>query len=387
MLSNIRIILFISFCFFLLSCKKNISSADSSSGSQPANFPAIFESFWTAMNINYVYWDVDTTDWDEVYKKYKPVFETLDIQNPSHVKRSVQYFREMTADLSDGHAYINFQNSILRDSIIYTSLDQRKQSKDYHNSYPYFSVVRNYLDSTYFTGNNIIAGYPSLFVASGTINSKTLYFSCSNFFLARSYNATNGNSAKNVIQYFFDQLKAVPAGVKGIIIDVRGNSGGDLSDLNFFGGHFVEQPLHFGYTRYKSGNGRLDYTPWLPSYINPVNGNRKIDIPVVILTDHFSASLSETFTCEITQLPKGISVGEKTWGATGPITLNEVYNDGQFKVGDFMNVQISSAMFKTVDQKIYEGKGMPPMIAVAFNKSMLDAGRDLQLEKAISLIQ
>jgi carboxyl-terminal processing protease len=89
----------------------------------------------------------------------------------------------------------------------------------------------------------------------------------------------------------------------------------------------------------------------------------------------------------IRSLPNGVFVGEKTWGATGPITAENVYNSGQFNVGDFMTIQASSAQFKYLDGTIYEGEGIQPDIIVPFNKSLLDAGVDLQLEKAISLIK
>ena len=37
-----------------------------------------FDLIWNNINRGYVFWDVDKTDWDEVYKKYKPEFESFD---------------------------------------------------------------------------------------------------------------------------------------------------------------------------------------------------------------------------------------------------------------------------------------------------------------------
>ncbi|MDP3667545.1 MAG: S41 family peptidase, partial [Sediminibacterium sp.] len=190
-----------------------------------------------------------------------------------------------------------------------------------------------------------------------------------------------------VLEYFFNQLSNLPISSKGIILDVRSNQGGDLSDFNFLLGRFIDKPLHFGYSQSKSGNGRLDYTPWINAYVNPQPNAKKITIPVIVLADNISASLSEAIVMVIHLLPAGKFIGETTWGATGPITSEEVFNAGQFTISNFMSVQTSSCKFKYLDGKMFEGKGFTPDITVPFNMNALSNGKDMQLEKAISLLQ
>ena len=217
-----------------------------------------------------------------------------------------------------------------------------------------------------------------LIIPSGT--------SCSNFSLAKSFYSTNRNSTQGTLQHFFDKLADLPDNIKGIIVDVRGNQGGYLSDLNFLVGHFIDKPLHFGYTQSKSGSGRLDYIPWIKAFVNPATNSKAIKIPVIVLADMSSASLSEAVVMAIKALPNGTFIGETTGGATGPISANEVYNDGQFEVTNFLNVQTSSSKFKYLDGKIYEGVGFSPDIPVSFNLSAIGSGKDTQLERAISII-
>ncbi|HEY4789475.1 MAG TPA: S41 family peptidase, partial [Bacteroidales bacterium] len=147
------------------------------------------------------------------------------------------------------------------------------------------------------------------------------------------------------------------------------------------------KPLHFGYTRMKGGNGRLDYTPWINAFVYPEPDAKAIEVPIVILADLNSASLSEAVVMAIKALPNSTFVGETTWGATGPLTDEEVYNDGQFKINDFLTVLTSSCSFKYVDGKIYEGIGFSPDISVPYNSSAISNGKDIQLEKAISILQ
>ena len=99
-------------------CRKNYSIEISNN---PENFRDIFEIFWNKMNANYVYWDIDTTNWDNVHIKYKPLFAQLDIKNYADIKKSIQYFNEMTDGLIDNHYYINFLSRSIADSIVYPS--------------------------------------------------------------------------------------------------------------------------------------------------------------------------------------------------------------------------------------------------------------------------
>jgi len=61
-----------SLFIFLASCKKDFPQQNEIN-STPLTFSQVFDSFWNSMNKNYLYWDVDTTNWDEVYKNYNLV--------------------------------------------------------------------------------------------------------------------------------------------------------------------------------------------------------------------------------------------------------------------------------------------------------------------------
>jgi hypothetical protein len=293
----------------------------------------------------------------------------------------------MTKDLSDGHYMLTFKNSFIKDSVIFPALDRKRSAPGYHTPYYYVPVLYNYLDPGYKSGfDNTIDPNKQLSTVCGTIDSKILYFTCNQFALFRSFHGGKSAGVRATLEYFFNNLEAPPAGIKGIIIDVRGNTGGDMADLDFLMGRFIDKPLQIGYSKYKNGNGRLDYTPWIEAFIHPQQKNKAVTIPLMVLADNFSASLAEAIVMSVSTLPNGIFIGETTWGATGPLIANEVYNSGEFSIPGFLSVQTSSAMFKSRDNKIYEGKGFPPDVPVSFNMSSLNAGHDPVLEKAISLI-
>lgn len=370
---------------FLLSCKKNILSPVKST--VPSNFSEVFDDFWNKMNTNYLYWDIDTTDWDAMHKRYQPIFSQLNLENKSDIQKSVGYFRQMTDGLTDSHYAISFISHDIIDSFVFPALDRKRKNSNFHSPFLYISVDSNYLDRGFVSGKYITSENAQLLAVCGTIRNKILYFYCNRFALQEAYTSNTANGVKTTLQYFFRQLQNLSSNINGLIVDVRNNSGGDLVDLNFLVGKLTDKPILFGYTHYKSGNGRLAFTPWINSIITPWPGAKELQVPVIVMADNYSVSLAEAVTMAIRALPNSSFVGETTWGATGPITKNIVYNDGQFDVPGFLSVYTSSAAFKYIDGNSYEGKGFPPDIAVPFDLISLLAGRDQQLDKAISLIK
>lgn len=356
---------------------------------KPKNFDEVFELFWNGMNSNYVYWDMDSTDWDAMYSRYKFLFSQLDLNNPIDINTSVEYLREMTKGIIDGHFSIKFLNIYVENLTINPLLERRQRSEALRYPYAFLLCDTIYLDSGFKLGfdyANSIFNIPLISVC-GTINNEIIYFSCNFFALTKSYESNVTSDVKETLQYFFDLLDNVPPHIRGIIIDVRGNPGGDLVDLNFLLGRLIDKPLHIGFCQYKSNYGRLDFTPWIKAYVNPSSGSHKIQLPVVVLADKFSASLSESIVMAVRSMPNGIFIGENTWGATGPIIDNAVYNSGTFDIKDFMQVQTSSCKFKYLDNQIFESTGIMPDVFIPFSSLVLSSGHDLQIEKAINVIK
>jgi len=375
------------FLVLIFGCKKNISNPIDD---RPAtSFGQVFDQYWNKMNVNYLYWDIDTTNWDLVYSRYRPLFDKLQLNNPADVSRSVGYFRSIADGLIDHHYTISFTNPPLKDSSIDPSVDHLTRISDFRNPFSFITMDERYLDPGYLYGsdnsNSASPGWP-LVTLAGTIHSNILFFAFNAFALSASYSSSGGGSVKASLDYFFDRLQN-STGLKAIIIDVRDNQGGAVSDLNFLAGRIINQPLPFGYTRYKSGNGKLDYTPWIPATVEPQPGARAATAPIFVLADRYSASMAEILTMALRTLPQCKVVGETTFGATGPLTENALYNDGAFNVAGLLSVETSSTEFKYHDGLIYEGKGFSPDYPVPFSASAIATGDDPQLDRVLALIQ
>jgi hypothetical protein len=334
-------------------------------------FADIFETFWAEMNSNYVFWDIDKTSWDEQYRQYKPLFDQLDINNRDDIEQSVIYFTEMTKGIVDGHYSIQYTTRYLIDNepVINPAFERKHRSPDYRPRYDYSLVVKNYLDDGYKSSDDKVN------IIVGRIHGDILYLYFNSCHLYQVYLETP------IVKLYLDELK--DPSLRGVIIDVRGNPGGDISDLNFVVGSFVESPATFGSARYKYDVGRFDLTPWSDVKINPLPGTPYVDLPVVVLADGYTGSTAELITAAIQSLPAGTFIGETTYGATGLLTPENLYNDGSFSVGDFMTVQTASSQFRTIDNRIIEGIGATPDITTSFNLDDLNSGHDEMLERAI----
>ncbi len=395
---------------FVSSCHKEITTTNQTGATATGNFSQVFQDFWTNMNNNYVFWSIDTTNWDNMYNIYAPRFAKLNLYDSADNNTAIGYFKQMVDGLSDSH-YTLFPGG----GFIQPAHDRKlKNSAFIENMFqtaPYSPSIdgrfyyTNGLDSLYLDnkviGVDTTGSNKDMYAVAGIISSSNiLYFSFSKFALVSEY---QGGSAKikAVLDYFFNKLNS--ASVTGLIIDVRGNGGGEISDLNFLVGSLISSPLQIGYTRSKSGIGRLDYTPWEPAIVTPRAGAAAFTKPIVVLADGESVSMAELTTMALKRLANTKVVGDTTWGANGPLTINSDFNAGSFNFGNistnietggttyYGNAYTSSTMFKYMDDKIYEGKGFPPdyelkqtLSTVFLRNNFID---DPQLDKAISLLQ
>lgn len=388
-------ILFFFVWIAVTACHEDIKPANAAQNYTGDNYSDLFEAFWNGMNNNYIFWDIDTVNWDHAYAKYKPIFANLTSFSTKNNILAEQYFTEMTANLIDSHYTLTFEltgdqiSPALNRKI---AIDQIYSDSIYELPSDFFTniVSNNYIDQTsLLSGTDSIAmdGTSTPYtIISGTVSNNILYLYMNLFAFSQA-----GKNTTPVLNAFFNSMSS--ASYKGMIIDVRDNGGGELVDLNYLVGSLISTPLTFGYTHTKSGVGRLDYTPWMPAIVTPQSTTFSFDKPIVVLADHTSASMAELTAEAIHTLPNGKFIGTTTWGANGPLLPSTYLNGGQFTIGSsafgnygYMFVYTSSVAFKSLKGEFYEGRGISPDIWVAETGTAYNQGIDLQLQKAIDYI-
>jgi C-terminal processing protease CtpA/Prc len=226
------------------------------------------------------------------------------------------------------------------------------------------------------------------------------YFFWSSFAILENMRTdTSGRLAAMLDTFFLSAIRH--SAVKGVILDVRGNGGGNAIEPGMILGYFSSKDFVMAYTKSKNGESRLDYTPWTPFRVMSRGNVTDITVPVVILTDINSVSCSELTTMGVRNLPNGngVQIGKTTYGGNGKLTLNAAQNGGQFSSIIMFNglepryqqiklVYTSSEMTKAAfDGKCYEGKGVPPNIDADLDIVAYQNGTDTQLERALRYIE
>ena len=365
------------------------------------NWSQLFDAYWSGMNYNYVFWDVDPTDWDAVYREYKPRFDgfanagfTDEAVNDS----ALSMLRSLTADIIDGHYTIMIPQWIVgNDEMVYISpaSERIRKRPGYHAAYdtePYDKALDKMISEKRLTdGFKTVYAVPDLGTdfkgVVGVVDNDIVYLKFNAFCF------TPYVGGENPIDDFYDKYNDLldnHPDVKGVIIDVRGNGGGIVDDIHLLLSRFVDERKTVFYTRMKNGAGRLDYTPWTPVYLEPAEGMRSLDVPIVVLADMNSVSMSEMTSMAVKTLPTGVLIGERTFGGTGQLNSSnssfENFYGGYFAIGGVIEVYTTMTMTKDVDGVNHEGVGVEPDIEEPYDEAAFGRGEDNQLERAIEYI-
>jgi carboxyl-terminal processing protease len=155
------------------------------------------------------------------------------------------------------------------------------------------------------------------------------------------------------------------AGAGMLILDLRFNGGGLLNSAvdvldHFFGRQTVVYQL-------SSGGKETGLTT--------SRGGIAEDIPLAVLVNSGTASASEIVAGALQDLGRAQLVGETTFGKG---SVQNVYD-----LSDGSSLHLTSSRWYTPNRRQLDGQGLTPDIPVSLD----DSGDDLQLERAIELMQ
>ncbi|HFK5529490.1 TPA: S41 family peptidase [Elizabethkingia anophelis] len=160
--------------------------------------------------------------------------------------------------------------------------------------------------------------------------------------------------------------------IKKLIIDLRDNGGGAVVDFKYFIERFVTKNTIYAYQRTKEGTGRFNYTPWVPVEAKKHQYAIPSNIPITILTDKGSMSMSELSTLMLkSQGSQVISIGDYTAGGTAGLSIAlDDYNgginnfDSETTIANLMQFYVPVLATKDINGEVIEGIGIKPDIYV-----------------------
>lgn len=137
-------------------------------------------------------------------------------------------------------------------------------------------------------------------------------------------------------------------------------------DARTFTDRFITKDAIFGYQRFKEDNNPFSYTPWIPCMTKTTGIGIKKEIPIVILLDNNSASMSEISTLMLKSQGKHVTVvGGYSAGATAGLGDSDQFNGGiRGKVSDYLEFYMPLLAMQDATHTVIEGIGIKPDLLV-----------------------
>ena len=146
-------------------------------------------------------------------------------------------------------------------------------------------------------------------------------------------------------------------GIDGLVIDLRGNGGGHLTEATALSGLFIDNgPV----VQLRNANGRISRLDD-PDPVARVAYNG----PLAVLVDRYSASASEIFAAAIQDYARGVIIGQQTFGKG---TVQNLYSLDQYLRSDddkgFGQLTLTIGKYYRVTGESTQHRGVNPDIAL-----------------------
>jgi uncharacterized protein YktA (UPF0223 family) len=329
-----------------------------------------FETFWTTFNDNYAFFKLKEVNWEESYKKYRPL-----INSKTKEKELITVFEQMVSPLKDGHITISKGEKILykvkkpsafRDEFNGTESELWRTSFKTleNNSFAKVTGIGPVFKETYLynVSESSTIGYIKISRCFG--NMESLF---------------DDKKEKEDIQLMltlFDSILNSFSEKKGIIIDMRSNGGGHGGDV--LANRFALEKKATHYKTIRQKGNHENFTAPEPIYIVPNNGVRYLN-PIVILTNDRTASSAEDFTISLYQQPNVTTIGTNTSGMLSDMFGADLSNQISFT--------LSNQRYYSTDNKLLEDVGVPVKIEINNTKHDIENKSDPIILKAIEVFK
>jgi carboxyl-terminal processing protease len=161
-----------------------------------------------------------------------------------------------------------------------------------------------------------------------------------------------------------------PAGLQGLLLDLRGNPGGSIQAVTRVAGYFMSaRPIGITVDR----TGQREEIVAEPRPLQPSK------LPLVVLIDGDSGSGSEILAASLRDYQLATVVGQKSAGSVNLAT--------DVSLSDGSAIRVTVRRLLTSKGAQLDGAGVEPDESVPLSAQDLEAGRDPQLNRALALLE
>ncbi|MGM9804455.1 MAG: S41 family peptidase [Muribaculaceae bacterium] len=300
-----------------------------------------FDSLWRTIDEHYCFFKYKDIDWDEVGERYR-----AQLQPGMTATELFDVCASMLKELKDGHTNLISPWDVSR----YWIWEQ------YPVNYDERVIDQYYLNFEYKKACGI------------------KYAVLKNNFGYMYY----GDFSVSVGEGNLDMIMSTLASCDGMIVDVRSNGGGLLTNVEPIVARFINQRIHAGAISHKTGPGHDDFSQPYDYYFDAASSGRvKFFKPVVVLANRGSFSATNNFVSVMQSLPQVKVVGDVTGGGCGLPFTGELPNG--------WSVRYSASAITDSQGRITEF-GVEPDYRVDMTAEEIALGKDAILEKAFLVL-
>jgi len=329
-----KIFLIFAIALILTSCEKIIFVDDKASSDPITNFNYL----WNEVDKKYSYFDLKHINWDSIKTVYEP---------------------KVTTEMSEEQLF----------DVMANMLNELKD--DHTNLFSPFNVSKYNIALHYksnYNNRTIFEMFPKICITGSfwhdTIpKSNVAYLRYSSFM-----NSVTNKDLDYILNLYKD--------TKGMILDIRANSGGATQYIPIILERFTTEKILVGYLKTRNGVGHNDFSEPEKFYIGNYDGI-KYDKPLIVLIDRGSFSSTTMFAVAAKAIPNITLMGDTTGGGGG------APNGGQLPNGWTYRFSISQLLDLSMNN--YAENGVPPDIKVNFDWT--DLSKDKIIEKAVLFLQ
>jgi carboxyl-terminal processing protease len=155
-------------------------------------------------------------------------------------------------------------------------------------------------------------------------------------------------------------------GMRGLLLDLRANSGGLVTELRQVAGLLLRPGLTIAVREDRQGDRAVDVTAGTPAI--------RADTPLAVLIDDATASAAELLAAAVQEYGRGAVLGTRSAGA--------VLNSTDFPLPGGTAIQVPIRRVATGRGVVLEGSGVRPETVVVLTAEDLDRGIDAQVRHA-----
>jgi len=292
------------------------------------------------MDEHYCFFSYKDINWDEVYSRYSQrMSEDMDNEALFTV------LGEMLAEVKDGHVNLVATHDVAR---------YWKWFEDYPDNFD-TKIQKNYIGTDY--------------GMAGGLKYKLLDDNIGYMYYGSFSSGIGEGNINQVLNRF--------SVCDGIILDIRDNGGGLMTNSDKLASHFFNEKTLVGYMQHKTGKGHNDFSDPYKIYVEPSEGI-KYQKKIIILTNRSCYSAANDFVNAMRYAPNALIVGDRTGGGSGMPFSSELPNGWsvRFSASPTMDAEKNQLEF-----------GIDPDIKIDMSDEDMEKGLDTIIEKAREIIK